>query len=247
MAIVIDEYGNAAGLVTIEDVLEQIVGEIEDEYDFDEVRSSSSAGRTTTPSRPIPRSRNSMNTSAWRSMTATFDTIGGLMVNALGHLPGRGESVVVDGFRSPWCVPTAAKVRLLQVERRSRTRLRPIRQPQPSSPGDPIGDRRLASRGTGLLVPGAPVRVCVLAFALSVLACSRCRGWRCCSTCGVIRAPRPQRLDRYAFGLGLMGFGVFWIPHQHRPVRRRAAGAGTRDHGAVRGGDGGVLRAWPAG
>ena len=117
MAIVIDEYGNAAGLVTIEDVLEQIVGEIEDEYDFDEGAFI------------LRRGPNSYTIKAHTAIEdfneyfevafddSDFDTIGGLTVNAFGHLPARGESVVVSGFRFTVVRADSRRVRLLNVER----------------------------------------------------------------------------------------------------------------------------------
>jgi magnesium and cobalt transporter len=117
MAIVIDEYGNAAGLVTIEDVLEQIVGEIEDEYDFDEGAFI------------LKRDRNSYTIKAHTTIEefneyfgvafddSDFDTVGGLTVNALGHLPTRGETVVVNGFRFTVVRADSRRVRLLNVER----------------------------------------------------------------------------------------------------------------------------------
>lgn len=117
MAVVIDEYGNAAGLVTIEDVLEQIVGEIEDEYDFDEDASI------------LKRGPNSYTIKAHISIEdfneyfgvsfndTDFDTIGGLTVNAFAHLPSRGESITVDGFRFTVVRADSRKVRLLNVER----------------------------------------------------------------------------------------------------------------------------------
>ena len=117
MAIVVDEYGAAAGLVTIEDVLEQIVGEIEDEYDFDE------------GAQIFARGDNRYTAKAHTSIEAfneffgaelpgeDFDTIGGLVVNRLGHMPRRGESVEIDGFRFTVRRADSRRVRLLEVER----------------------------------------------------------------------------------------------------------------------------------
>jgi magnesium and cobalt transporter len=117
MAIVIDEYGSAAGLVTIEDVLEQIVGEIEDEYDFDEGAFI------------LKRGPNSYTVKAHTTLEdfnehfgsdfddSDYDTIGGLTVHAFGHLPSRGESVEVGGFRFTVVRADSRRVRLLNVER----------------------------------------------------------------------------------------------------------------------------------
>ena len=98
MAIVIDEYGSVAGLITIEDVLEQIVGEIEDEHDFEEEAFI------------LPRNENEYNIKALTEM-ADFneyfntnyseddvDTVGGLVIKSLGHVPERGESTQIDQF-----------------------------------------------------------------------------------------------------------------------------------------------------
>ena len=117
MAIVIDEYGSAAGLVTIEDVLEQIVGEIEDEYDFDEGAFILKRGRN---NYTIKAHTTSEEFNEYFDVTfddSDYDTIGGLTVNALGHLPTRGESVVFDGFRFTVVRADSRKVRLLHVER----------------------------------------------------------------------------------------------------------------------------------
>lgn len=99
IAIVVDEYGGVAGLVTIEDVLEQIVGEIEDEYDFDEtedniIREQDGAFRV----------KASTEIDDFNQMLGAhfsddeFDTLGGLVVSRFGHLPKRGENVGFDGF-----------------------------------------------------------------------------------------------------------------------------------------------------
>lgn len=100
MAIVVDEYGGVAGLVTIEDVLEQIVGEIEDEHDVEEEESYIlPAGDNRFSVRaltPIEEFNEHFNT---RFSDEEFDTIAGLVLNAFGRMPKRGESVDFDGFR----------------------------------------------------------------------------------------------------------------------------------------------------
>ena len=133
MAIVIDEYGNAAGLVTIEDVLEQIVGEIEDEYDFDEGAFILKRGPNnyTIKAHTTIEEFNEYFDVAFDD--SDFDTIGGLMVSALGHLPGRGESVVVDGFRFTVVRADSRKVRLLQVEQVADPASSPTEQAVPPS------------------------------------------------------------------------------------------------------------------
>lgn len=117
MAIVIDEYGSAAGLVTIEDVLEQIVGEIEDEYDFDEgafiLRRG--ANNYTVKAHTTLEDFNEHFDSDFDD--TDYDTLGGLTVHAFGHLPSRGESVEVEGFRFTVVRADSRRVRLLNVER----------------------------------------------------------------------------------------------------------------------------------
>ncbi len=99
MAIVVDEYGGVAGLVTIEDVLEQIVGDIDDEFDVDEeedvLRHSDS--RFTVKARTPIEDFNEYFGSEFSDQD--FDTIGGLVVHHIGHMPRRGEVVDLDGFR----------------------------------------------------------------------------------------------------------------------------------------------------
>ena len=104
LAIVIDEFGRVAGLITIEDVLEQIVGEIEDEFDIveDEGDIFALADRTYRVSGDTPIERVS---EAFHVKLATgdeensFDTIGGLIAHQMGHVPKRGETVVIDGLQ----------------------------------------------------------------------------------------------------------------------------------------------------
>ncbi len=99
MAIVVDEYGAAAGLVTIEDVLEQIVGEIEDEHDFGEeeyIFRKSAQEYTLKALTPIDDFNDYFKA---RLSDDEFDTVGGLIVHKLGHLPSRGEKVEIERFK----------------------------------------------------------------------------------------------------------------------------------------------------
>ena len=98
MAVVVDEYGGVAGLVTIEDVLEQIVGNIEDEYDFDEADDNirpDQAGRFRVKAQtPLADFNAAFST---RFVDATCATVGGLILNALGRVPKRNEAFELDG------------------------------------------------------------------------------------------------------------------------------------------------------
>jgi len=100
MAIVVDEYGGVAGLVTIEDVLEQIVGEIEDEYDFDESEANILMDRNGLYRVKAQTEIGDFNdTFGTQFSDEEFDTIGGLVLSKFGRLPKRGEETVVDGLR----------------------------------------------------------------------------------------------------------------------------------------------------
>jgi len=117
MAIVVDEYGTAAGLVTIEDVLEQIVGEIDDEHDYDEGAFIYQRG----PNEFTIKARTAIEDfNAYFDAELSdeeFETIGGLVVHAMGRLPKGGERVVVDGFRFTVKRADSRRVHLLSVER----------------------------------------------------------------------------------------------------------------------------------
>jgi magnesium and cobalt transporter len=104
LAVVIDEFGRVAGLITIEDVLEQIVGEIEDEFDIPEDegdifgladRSYRVSGDT-----PIERVNAAFEVAiAPSNEDVSFDTIGGLIAHQMGHVPQKGEHLVLQGLR----------------------------------------------------------------------------------------------------------------------------------------------------
>jgi magnesium and cobalt transporter len=133
MAIVVDEYGGVAGLITIEDVLEQIVGDIEDEYDFDEEEDNI-----------LPVSNGSRGL-RWRvkalteisqfneSLGSSFsdedvDTIGGLVANHLGRVPRKGDVFDIDQLRFEVLRADARQVHVLLVEK-----LLPAQRQRPES------------------------------------------------------------------------------------------------------------------
>jgi magnesium and cobalt transporter len=104
LAIVIDEFGRVAGLITIEDVLEQIVGEIEDEFDIaeDEGDIFGLADRTYRVSgdTSIERVNDAFEVKVTASAAQeSFDTIGGLIAHEMGHVPKRGEQHVLAGLK----------------------------------------------------------------------------------------------------------------------------------------------------
>lgn len=99
MAIVVDEYGGVSGLLTIEDVLEEIVGEIDDEHDPDEeimvVPEQGDSWRVDALTR-IEDLNEELGTAF---SDAEYDTVGGLVMHELGRLPRKGESLVLEGMR----------------------------------------------------------------------------------------------------------------------------------------------------
>jgi len=100
MAIVVNEYSSVAGLVTIEDVLEQIVGDIEDEYDFDEAHDNirlDSTGRYRVKARTEIDDFNAAFSTKFSD--DDFDTVGGLILRHLGRVPKRNEIIDIDGTR----------------------------------------------------------------------------------------------------------------------------------------------------
>jgi magnesium and cobalt transporter len=118
MAIVVDEYGGVAGLVTIEDVLEQIVGDIEDEYDFDEVEDNilrEKGGRWRVKAQADIADFNTVFGTAFSD--EEHDTVGGLVIGRFGRLPKRGEAVEIDGLRFAVLRADSRRLHLLQVER----------------------------------------------------------------------------------------------------------------------------------
>jgi len=118
MAVVVDEYGGVAGLVTIEDVLEQIVGDIEDEYDFDEVEDNilrEKAGRWRVKAQTEIGDFNERFGTSFPD--DEHDTVGGLVISKFGRLPKRGESVVAEGLRFQVLRADSRRLHALLVER----------------------------------------------------------------------------------------------------------------------------------
>ena len=118
MAIVVDEYGGVAGLVTIEDVLEQIVGEIEDEYDLDETEDN-----VLQESANLWRVKAQAEIAAFNEALGTafsdedFDTVGGLVLHRFGRLPKRGESITLEGLRFTVLRADSRRLHLLSAQK----------------------------------------------------------------------------------------------------------------------------------
>jgi magnesium and cobalt transporter len=120
IAIVVDEYGGVSGLVTIEDVIEQIVGDIEDEFDFDETEDNILAdknGRFRVKALTEIADFNAHFGTEYAE--DDHDTIGGLVLSRFGRMPKRGEAVVIDGLAFQVIRSDSRKIHSLLVERRS--------------------------------------------------------------------------------------------------------------------------------
>ncbi|HEY7945461.1 MAG: HlyC/CorC family transporter [Burkholderiales bacterium] len=129
IAIVVDEYGGVSGLVTIEDVLEQIVGDIEDEYDFDEAEDNiipEANGRFRVKAQTEIATFNDKFASDFSD--EEFDTVGGLVLQAFGRLPKRGETTTIEKFRFRVIRADSRRLYTLQVEKLSPP---PEEEPEP--------------------------------------------------------------------------------------------------------------------
>jgi magnesium and cobalt transporter len=98
MAIVVDEYGGVSGLLTIEDLLEQIVGDIGDEYDIDDAEVIRKEGERTFTVPALTRIEDFNTAFGTRFSNEEFDTIGGLVLHELGRMPRRGEAIEIGGL-----------------------------------------------------------------------------------------------------------------------------------------------------
>ena len=118
MAMVVDEYGGVAGLITIEDVLEQIVGDIEDEYDFDEsgdniLKEESGAWRVKAQTE-IADFNEAFGT---EFSNEDYDTVGGLVIARFGRLPKRGEAMTIAQLRFQVLRADSRRLHVVQVQR----------------------------------------------------------------------------------------------------------------------------------
>jgi len=128
MAIVVDEYGGVSGLVTIEDVIEEIVGEIADEYDTDEDQTIRREGERQFAVLALARVQEFNDYFSTRFSDEEYDTIGGLVMHQFGRLPRRGEAVTMDGL----------EFKVLRADRRRIDQLRVTTpEPVPARPGEP--------------------------------------------------------------------------------------------------------------
>ena len=115
MAIVFDEYGGVAGLVTIEDVLEEIVGEIDDEHDADEdlnIRDHGDGRYSVRALTPIEEFNDTLKSDF---SDDEFDTIGGLLMKQIGHMPKPGESAELGSFHFKVLAADSRRIHLVQV------------------------------------------------------------------------------------------------------------------------------------
>lgn len=121
MAIVVDEYGGVSGLLTIEDVLEEIVGEIDDEHDHAEEEfiqvDSERNGRACYSVRALTRIDDFNDFFECELTDDDYDTIGGLVMHELGRLPRRGEELKFDGFEFSVTKADRRRIDILSVQR----------------------------------------------------------------------------------------------------------------------------------
>jgi magnesium and cobalt transporter len=140
MAIVVDEYGGVAGLVTIEDVIEEIVGEIDDEFDVAEtnIREEGERQYTVRGATPIEEFNERFGT---EFSDEDASTIAGLVMQQFGRLPRRGESITIDGF----------EFRVVRADRRRIEGLRVIvPEHRPTRGDDATDESHAAARDRGV-------------------------------------------------------------------------------------------------
>lgn len=114
MAIVVDEYGEISGFVTIEDIIEQIIGDIEDEFDIDEdayIKLHNDNHYILKAHTPIDEFNQTLHTNY---SDDSYDTIGGIIMNAFGYLPKKGEAITLEGLEFKVLNADARRIKLLE-------------------------------------------------------------------------------------------------------------------------------------
>lgn len=114
MAIVVDEYGEVSGFVTIEDIIEQIIGDIEDEFDIDEdayIKTHHDHHYIIKAHTPIEEFNEQMHTDF---SDETYDTIGGIVMNSFGYLPKRGETITINNLEFKIINADARRIKLVE-------------------------------------------------------------------------------------------------------------------------------------
>ena len=126
MALVVDEYGGVAGLVTIEDVIEQIIGEIDDEFDVDDELDIRREAKGQYAVRGVTRLEQFNEYFGAGLTDEDFDTVAGLVMKTLGRMPRRGESLILGGL----------EFRVMRADRRRVDMLRVTIAAEAEPPGD---------------------------------------------------------------------------------------------------------------
>lgn len=114
MAIVVDEYGEVSGFVTIEDIIEQIIGDIEDEFDIDEdayIKAHHDHHYIIKAHTPIEEFNEQLHTDF---SDETYDTIGGIVMNSFGYLPKRGDTITISSLEFKIINADARRIKLLE-------------------------------------------------------------------------------------------------------------------------------------
>jgi magnesium and cobalt transporter len=114
MAIVVNEYGEVSGFVTIEDIIEQIIGDIEDEFDIDEdayIKAHDNGHYIVKAHTPIDEFNEQLHTNF---SDETYDTIGGIVMNSFGYLPTGGETITIGSLEFRIINADARRIKLLE-------------------------------------------------------------------------------------------------------------------------------------
>lgn len=114
MAIVVDEYGSVSGFVTLEDIIEQIIGDIEDEFDIDEeayIKTHGDSHYMIKAHTPIDEFNEQLHTNF---SDESYDTMGGIVMTNFGYLPKRGEVITIDQFEFKVINADARRIKLLE-------------------------------------------------------------------------------------------------------------------------------------